>query len=163
MREDRSVAAQLGLNDEPNLDNAATVGGEPGAVKQLVDEGIAAAAAAAQPMDIAAAQQRIQWQRANAMLRTAFEARRKASAEGVAGPAKPTGVRMQSHNGITLDVYDDGSHRKEWKRNPELSGRQFRKLRKQANRAWRERQRKAQEAISDANPQPSGPPADSGN
>jgi hypothetical protein len=125
--------------------------GDPHQFSDLVEQNMPAPTP---EVDLAAAQARVQYQRANAMLRTAFAARRARLKAGHNDPPKPTGVRMLSANGVALDVYDDGSHRKEWKRNPELSGRQFRKLRKQANKAWRAQRRAAQETINASNPDP---------
>jgi hypothetical protein len=52
-----------------------------------------------------------------------------------ARPPLGTGVRYRPRNqGETYEVYDDGSIRKLWKRAPGVSGRQFRKARKQAQR-----------------------------
>lgn len=52
-----------------------------------------------------------------------------------ARPPLGTGVRYRPRNqGETYEVYDDGSIRKLWKRVPGVSGRQFRKARKQAQR-----------------------------
>lgn len=48
--------------------------------------------------------------------------------------AKPTGVRLRSADGTAQDIYDDGSVRNLYKRNPALSGRQFRKARKAVRR-----------------------------
>lgn len=77
------------------------------------------------------ANERIANRRARAMLDTAYAQRDKHAA------AKPTGVRIKGSNGVVLDVYDDGSHRKLWTRKTGLSGRQFRKLRKVVNRKLR--------------------------
>ncbi len=53
-----------------------------------------------------------------------------------ARPPMGTGVRYRPRNeGTTYEVYDDGSIRKLWKRAPGVSGRQFRKARKEAQRA----------------------------
>lgn len=89
------------------------------------------AARAQQRMTPAQIQARLNERRGRAMLATATQQRDPHRA------AKPTGVRIKGSNGVVLDVYDDGSHRKPWKRAPGLSGRQFRKLRKAVNRKLR--------------------------
>lgn len=58
--------------------------------------------------------------------------------------AKPSGVWMRDRHGLEYAVCDDGSIRKPYKRVPGLSGRQFRKLRKWANKAIRARERDQQ-------------------
>ena len=68
-------------------------------------------------------------------LREAFRARNPHRA------AQPTSVRMRDSRGAVLDVFDDGSIRHPYRRKPGLSGRQFRKLRKRANKALRKRER----------------------
>jgi hypothetical protein len=61
-----------------------------------------------------------------------------------ARPPMGTSVRYQPRGqGTIYEVYDDGSIRKLWQRAPGVSGRQFRKARKEAQRAAAEANRKA--------------------
>jgi len=56
------------------------------------------------------------------------------------GAPQPTGVRLKQRTGTVLEIFDDGSVRRQWKRNPELSPRQFRK----ALKAFRRQQAAAE-------------------
>lgn len=129
----RSVTEQLAL--EHGLDNALDVGGEPGAFKAFVDEGIAAAtleATKGSPVGHVPSNQLNGERMATAKLRVAYATR--------GSVAKATGVRLVSpgHDQVQ-EIFDDGSARNPYKVNRALSGRQRRKMRKTANAAMKAR------------------------
>lgn len=104
-------------------------------VMTTLGEGLAAVAAvAAMPkwkLSLDEATAKANEKRAHAMLATARADQDPHRA------AKPTGVRMKDSRSSVQDIYSDGSIRNLWKRKDGLSGRQFRKLRKQVNRNLR--------------------------
>lgn len=77
--------------------------------------------------------------------------------EGVMKAAEPTGVRLKSPtSGRVQDIYNDGSVRNLWQRRPGVTGRQFRKMRKQAMREHRAAEAKAVAPIIELLPVISG-------
>lgn len=73
--------------------------------------------------------------------------------QGFAVAPMPTGVKYQSpKTGRVQDIMDDGSLRNLWGRAPGVSGRQFRKMRKVAQRAARAEQQRALKPVYDLLP-----------
>lgn len=89
-------------------------------------------------------------EKAIAKVQEAIRLRQATQAAGMPAAPVATGVGLVDDSGHRQAVFDDGSVRNLYQRKPGISGRQFRKARKRAQREWvAERRAEAVRKITD--------------